>query len=259
MVAATVGMAIGQNSGVTAEAAGVVVMDSSLEKVDEFMHISRRMRSVALQSAVGGTISQEVIDILAVLNARRAPAPSFQGETMPEQLDAIIIGTGQGGKPLAGALAEAGWTAAIIEKADRVGGTCVVSGCTPTKTMVASARVAYLARRAADYGVRTGPVDVDMAAVRKRKRDIVDSWSSGSRKGMERHETLELVMGHARFSGPNEVTVETHGGGTRVLTAEAHLHQRRHAACACRRFRDWIGRCPGQRVGHGAGRGARRI
>ncbi len=141
---------------------------------------------------------------------------------MPEQLDAIIIGTGQGGKPLAGALAEAGWTAANIDKADRVGGTCVVTGCTPTKTMVASARVAHLARRAADYGVRTGPVRVDMAAVRKRKRDIVDSWSSGSRKGMERHKTLELVMGHARFSGAGEVTVETHGGGTRVL-ASRHI------------------------------------
>ena len=138
---------------------------------------------------------------------------------MPEELDAIIIGTGQGGKPLAGALAEAGWKAAIIEKADRVGGTCIISGCTPTKTMVASARVAHLSRRAADYGVRTGPIDVDMAAVRKRKRDIVESWSAGSRKGMERHETLEFVMGHARFSGPKEVTVETHGGGFRVLTA----------------------------------------
>ena len=96
MMAATVGMAIGQNSDVTTEAAGVVVMDSSLEKVDEFMHISRRMRSIALQSAVGGmalsvigmvlaaagglspvngAISQEVIDVLAVLNALRAAFP----------------------------------------------------------------------------------------------------------------------------------------------------------------------------------------
>jgi heavy metal translocating P-type ATPase len=96
MMAATVGMAIGQNSDVTAEAAGVVVMDNSLEKVDEFMHISRRMRSIALQSAVGGmalsvigmgfaatghlspvagAISQEVIDVLAVLNALRAAFP----------------------------------------------------------------------------------------------------------------------------------------------------------------------------------------
>jgi pyruvate/2-oxoglutarate dehydrogenase complex dihydrolipoamide dehydrogenase (E3) component len=138
---------------------------------------------------------------------------------MPEPHDAIIIGTGQGGKPLAGALAEAGWKTAIIEKADRVGGTCVVTGCTPTKTMIASARVAYLARRAADYGVRTGPVDVDMRAVRKRKRDIVESWSSGSRRGLERHGTLELLMGHARFTGSREITVDMHEGGARVLTA----------------------------------------
>jgi P-type E1-E2 ATPase len=96
MMAATVGMAIGQNSDVTAEAAGVVVMDNSLEKVDEFMHISRRMRIIALQSAVGGmalsfigmglaatghlrpvsgAITQEVIDVLAVLNALRAAFP----------------------------------------------------------------------------------------------------------------------------------------------------------------------------------------
>ena len=138
---------------------------------------------------------------------------------MPEVFDAIIIGTGQGGKPLAGALAEAGWKTAVIEKADRVGGTCIISGCTPTKTMVASARVAHLTRRAADYGVRTGPVGVNMAEVRKRKRDIVSEWSSSSRKGMERHDTLELVMGRARFAGPTEVTIETHGGDTRTLTA----------------------------------------
>ena len=140
-------------------------------------------------------------------------------QSIPEQLDAIVIGTGQGGEPLAGALAEARWKTAIIEKAERVGGTCVVTGCTPTKTMVASARVAHLARRAADYGARAGPIEVDLAVVRQRTRDIVESWSAGSRKGMERYETLELVMGHVRFSGPMEVTVETHGGDTRVLTA----------------------------------------
>jgi cation transport ATPase len=96
MMAATVGMAIGQNSDVTVEAAGVVVMDNSLAKVDEFMHISRRMRAIALQSAIGGmvlsalgmtlaatgylipvhgAIAQEVIDVLAVLNALRAAFP----------------------------------------------------------------------------------------------------------------------------------------------------------------------------------------
>ena len=76
--------------------------------------------------------------------------------------DAIVIGAGQGGGPLASALARAGRRTAIIER-EHVGGTCINEGCTPTKTMVASARVAYLARRGADYGVRTGPISIDHA------------------------------------------------------------------------------------------------
>ena len=96
-----------------------------------------------------------------------------------EHFDAIVLGTGQGGKPLALALARAGWKTAVLERG-AVGGTCVNVGCTPTKTMVASARVAYLARRAADFGVHTGPVSVDLARVRERKRAIVESFRSGS-------------------------------------------------------------------------------
>jgi len=137
----------------------------------------------------------------------------------PEKLDAIIIGTGQGGKPLAGALAEAGWRTAIIER-DRVGGTCVIRGCTPTKTMLASARIAHLARRAGDYGVHTGEVTVDLGAVRKRKRSIVDEWSEGSRKGMERHDSLELIFGDASFTGPRVVEIALREGGVRTLTAD---------------------------------------
>src|SRR6201990_3058459 len=89
--------------------------------------------------------------------------------------DAIIIGAGQSGGPLSSALANAGWKTAIIERV-HVGGTCINEGCTPTKTMVASARVAYLARRGADYGVRTGPISVDLARVRERKQGVVDSF-----------------------------------------------------------------------------------
>jgi pyruvate/2-oxoglutarate dehydrogenase complex dihydrolipoamide dehydrogenase (E3) component len=136
-----------------------------------------------------------------------------------EQLDAIIIGTGQAGKPLAGALAGAGWKTAIIEKG-RVGGTCVIEGCTPTKTMVASARVAHLARRAAEYGVHVGGVVVEMAAVRQRKREVVDMFSTGSERGMQRHETLELIFGEARFVGSKEIEVRLNDGGTRTLTAD---------------------------------------
>src|SRR5882757_1569486 len=95
--------------------------------------------------------------------------------------DAIIIGAGQAGGPLSTALANAGWKTALIER-EHVGGTCINEGCTPTKTMVASARVAYLARRAADYGVQTGPISVDMSIVRRRKRDIVNDFRSGSER-----------------------------------------------------------------------------
>jgi len=136
-----------------------------------------------------------------------------------EQFDAIIVGTGQGGKPLAGALAAAGRRTAIIEN-DRVGGTCVVRGCTPTKTMVASARVAYLARRAADYGISTGEISVNLETIRARKRKIVDDWSGGSQMGLERHELIDLVMGTGRFSGPGEITVDLNDGGTRTLAAD---------------------------------------
>jgi pyruvate/2-oxoglutarate dehydrogenase complex dihydrolipoamide dehydrogenase (E3) component len=89
-----------------------------------------------------------------------------------ENYDAIVIGTSQGGRFLPIELAKAGRKVALVERGP-LGGVCVNTGCTPTKTMVASARVAYQARRAADYGLRTGPVAVDLAAVRERKRAMV--------------------------------------------------------------------------------------
>src|ERR1700730_6123825 len=100
------------------------------------------------------------------------------------QYDDIVIGAGQSGGPLSSALARAGRRTALIES-EHVGGTCINEGCTPTKTMVASARVAYLARRGSDYGVQSGPVQVDMARVRQRKRDIVDSFRNGSQSSIE--------------------------------------------------------------------------
>ncbi len=138
----------------------------------------------------------------------------------PENYKAIVIGTGQGGKPLAGSLARAGWKTAIIEREDKVGGTCVIKGCTPTKTMVASARVAHVARRAADYGVGTSPVTVDMVRVRERKRNIVDLFSGGGRRGLEKLENVELIFGQASFTGPNEIEVAPPGGSPRRLSAE---------------------------------------
>ncbi len=136
-----------------------------------------------------------------------------------ERYDAIIIGSGQAGTPLAGAMAKAGWRTVLIERA-HVGGTCVNAGCTPTKTMIASARTAYLARRAADYGVVTGTVTVDMAKVRARKRAMVEAFRSGSQRRLEGTQGLDLVMGEARFTGPKSVEVLLSEGGRRTLTAE---------------------------------------
>jgi pyruvate/2-oxoglutarate dehydrogenase complex dihydrolipoamide dehydrogenase (E3) component len=136
----------------------------------------------------------------------------------PTTYDAIVIGTGQGGKPLSMALANAGWKTAVIERL-HVGGTCVNVGCTPTKTMVASARVAYLARRAADYGVHAGAVTVNLAEVRDRKQSIVDSFRSGGQRAIERTENLDLLFGEASFTTPNSIAVKMNGGETRHLTA----------------------------------------
>src|SRR3984957_3702490 len=96
-----------------------------------------------------------------------------------EQYDALIIGSGQAGTPLSTALAGAGMRTALVER-KHVGGTCINEGCTPTKTMVASGRVAYLTRRAADYGVHTGAITIDLQRVRQRKREIVDKFRNGS-------------------------------------------------------------------------------
>lgn len=139
--------------------------------------------------------------------------------TTASSFDLLVIGAGQGGGPLAGKAAEAGWRVALVERA-HVGGTCVNEGCTPTKTMIASARVAHLARRAADYGVHTSPVSVDLATVRQRKRDIVESFRSGSKDGLTSKEHLSLIMGEASFTGPHTVEVVLNDGGTRTLTAD---------------------------------------
>ena len=132
--------------------------------------------------------------------------------------DAIVIGSGQAGGPLSTALARAGWKVAIIER-EHVGGTCINEGCTPTKTMVASARVAYLARRAADYGVHTGPISVDMTVVRKRKRDIVESFRSGSQERIESTSGVDLLMGESYFVEPKVVEVRLSTGEIRRLSA----------------------------------------
>jgi pyruvate/2-oxoglutarate dehydrogenase complex dihydrolipoamide dehydrogenase (E3) component len=132
--------------------------------------------------------------------------------------DAIVIGAGQAGGPLSTALARAGWKTALIERV-HVGGTCINEGCTPTKTMVASARVTYLARRGADYGVQTGPVTVDMTKVRQRKRDIVESFRSSGQRRIEKTEGVDLLLAEASFTGLKTLEVRLNNGEMRQLTA----------------------------------------
>jgi pyruvate/2-oxoglutarate dehydrogenase complex dihydrolipoamide dehydrogenase (E3) component len=135
-----------------------------------------------------------------------------------QNYDAVIIGSGQGGTPLSLTLAQAGWRTVLVER-EHVGGTCVNEGCTPTKTMVASGRVAYLARRASDYGVHTGPIRVDLGRVRQRKRDIVASFRNGSQERIEKAANLELIFGEASFTGPKSLQVRVKDGTQRDLAA----------------------------------------
>jgi len=122
--------------------------------------------------------------------------------------DAIIIGTGQAGPALAGRLAAAGMSTAIIER-KLVGGTCVNTGCIPTKTLVASARAAHMARRAGEFGVDVGgPVSVDMARVKARMREITDASNAGVTKWLEGMQGVELIRGHARLTAPGAVEVD---------------------------------------------------
>jgi pyruvate/2-oxoglutarate dehydrogenase complex dihydrolipoamide dehydrogenase (E3) component len=132
--------------------------------------------------------------------------------------DAIILGSGQAGNPLAVALSAKGKRTAMVERA-AVGGTCVNYGCTPTKTMVASAEVAYLARRASDYGITVGQVSVDMLAVRERKRAMVKTWREGSEKRLKQAQLVDLIYGEGSFVGPKQLRVRLNDGGELMLTA----------------------------------------
>ena len=131
-----------------------------------------------------------------------------------KKFDAIIIGCGQAGPPLAGRLTAAGRTVALIER-KLLGGTCVNTGCRPTKTMVASAYAAHLARNGADYGVTTGEVSVDMKAVKARKDKVTLDARSGLEDWIAGMTGCTLYRGHARFEGPHEVRV-----GEELLRAE---------------------------------------
>jgi len=121
--------------------------------------------------------------------------------------DAIIIGSGQGGNPLAHKLADLGWKVALIER-EHLGGSCVNYGCTPTKTMIASARVAHVTRRATDFGIHTSDVQVNLSEIVVRKNEIVRQWREGQEEHAAKRPTLDLYRGHGRFTDPQTVEVD---------------------------------------------------
>ena len=125
---------------------------------------------------------------------------------MTEHFDAIIVGAGQAGPPLAGRLTAAGQRVAVVER-KLIGGTCVNTGCIPTKTLVASAHAAHLARRGAEYGVGTGPVNVDMAKVKARKDEIMLGDRKGVEDWLEGMNGCTVFRGHAVFQDPHTLRV----------------------------------------------------
>lgn len=145
---------------------------------------------------------------------------SHTNESPVNVYEVVVVGAGQVGDPLARACARAGRRTALIER-DHLGGTCTNRGCTPTKTLQASARIAHLARRAPDFGVRrNNGVTIDMPAVQRRKQAIIDWFRRDTRAKIEETPHLDLVGGSARFTGPHQLAVTMNDGGdTRTLRA----------------------------------------
>jgi pyruvate/2-oxoglutarate dehydrogenase complex dihydrolipoamide dehydrogenase (E3) component len=130
------------------------------------------------------------------------------------RFDAIVVGAGQAGPSLAGRLTAAGHTVAMVER-KLIGGTCVNTGCIPTKTLVASAQAAHMARRGADFGVHAGPISVDMRKVKARKDAIMLSDRKGVEDWLDGMDSCTVIRGHARFEDPHTLRV-----GDETLSAE---------------------------------------
>lgn len=133
--------------------------------------------------------------------------------------DAIVIGSGQAGGPLAKKLAMSGKRTALIERR-YVGGTCVNDGCTPTKTWVASAKAAYMASKSQDLGIGIKSVKVNMGQIQKRKDDVVSLFRNGSQKGIEATKRLSLVFGEATFIGPKTISIKLNNGKVEEMKAD---------------------------------------
>jgi len=147
----------------------------------------------------------------------------------PERFEILVLGSGQGGKLLAWHMAQSGRRTAIVER-QWIGGSCPNIACLPSKNEIWSAKVAHLVHHAAQFGAKTGPFAIDMATVRKRKRDMVDGQIAAH---VQNYKTsgAELVMGTGRFVAPKTLEVRLNDGGTRVLAGDrVFLNVGTHAA-----------------------------
>jgi pyruvate/2-oxoglutarate dehydrogenase complex dihydrolipoamide dehydrogenase (E3) component len=143
---------------------------------------------------------------------RRKPMPQA------EHFEVLVVGSGAGGKLIAWHLAQSGQRTAVVERR-WIGGSCPNIACMPTKNEISSARVAHLARHAAQYGTTAGPVAIDMGAVRKRKREMVERQVAAHLQNYKAT-GAELIMGSGRFAGPKTLEVSLNDGGTRLLSAD---------------------------------------
>jgi len=133
--------------------------------------------------------------------------------------DAIVIGSGQAGSPLCKELAKAGKHTAIIEKRF-VGGTCINDGCTPTKTMIASAKAAHQVAHSAPLGIHISGSHINMKEIKQRKDELVVSWRDSSRNSLDETENLDLIFGTATFTGHKTLSVKLNDGTELELTAD---------------------------------------
>lgn len=136
-----------------------------------------------------------------------------------KKFDAIVIGSGQGGTPLAKKLAKAGWKTALVEKRF-IGGTCVNDGCTPTKSMVASAKAAYTISHSQEWGITVSDCKINLEKIIERKNKVVMSFREGSQKGLEKTEGLTIIFGEAVFTDTKTLSVNLLNGGTEEITAD---------------------------------------
>ncbi|QDH78103.1 mercuric reductase [Echinicola soli] len=133
--------------------------------------------------------------------------------------DAVIVGAGQSGMPLAKKISNLGLSVALVEKR-AIGGTCINDGCSPTKTMVSSARLAHLVSRAADYGVILPSYHIDQETVKKRKDHIVTLFRGGAEKSLRKNKNIDILMGTATFKDRHTIEITTSAGTTKTIKGE---------------------------------------